>query len=136
MARLPEVIYAVDDDVSFLKALLRLVRTAGIGAEGCGSAQELIERLPLPKHVCLIIDIVLGRESGLDIPLELCDRGETPPVIFISATDDDALLARAQQFSGQPCLRKPFESEAVFQALRLAMQLHKQRGLNALRKET
>lgn len=135
MERLPEVIYAVDDNVSFLKALLRLVRTAGIQAEGFGSTRELAERLPLPKHVCLIIDIILVRDNGLDVPQRLCDQGETPPVIFVSATEDDTLLARAEQISGQPCLHKPFEAEALFEALRRAMELYEHGGLNALRKE-
>ena len=126
------MIYAVDDNVSFLKALLRLVRTAGIQAEGFGSAQELAERLPLPEHVCLIIDIVLGRDNGLDVPQQLRDHGEAPPFIFMSATEDEALLVRAEKLSGQPCLHKPFEVEDLFEALRCTMQLHEKRGLKSI----
>ena len=95
MGRVPRVIYSVDDDESFLKVLLRLLRASGLQTLGFGSGGEMADSLPLPKNVCLIIDIFLGRENGLDLPQELYDRGEAPPVVFVSATEDSALLARA-----------------------------------------
>ena len=123
MEGLPQVVYAIDDNESFLKALLRLLRSVGLQARGFGSLEALNASLPLPSSACLIIDIILGRESGLDVPGELSVRGEEPPLVFMSATDDRDLLARAAQISKQPCLHKPFEAEALFVALSRAMKL-------------
>ncbi|MEP1933897.1 MAG: hypothetical protein ABJJ37_21730, partial [Roseibium sp.] len=70
------------------------------------------------------IDIILGSDVGLDIPKKLFESGTEPPLIFVSATDDENLLARANEISKQPCLRKPFEYDRLLEALRDAMALH------------
>ncbi|MEP4702440.1 MAG: response regulator, partial [Parasphingorhabdus sp.] len=101
MIKLPETVYVLDDNHSFLKATLRLLQSSGFQAEGFLSGQELAERFPFPRQICLIIDIVLGRENGLDVVQDLSDRSGTVPVVFVSATENAEFLTRAEQMTGQ-----------------------------------
>ena len=129
MRNLPSVVYVIDDDESFLRALLRLLRSSGLLASGFGSPDELKASLPLPEGACLIADIVIGKDNGLDVVEALFGRGEEPPIVFVSATQHVDHLNRAEQLSKQPCLEKPFEADALFEAIRKAMLLHTENEL-------
>ena len=118
------MVYVIDDDEGFLRALLRLLRASGLDASGFSSPDELKASLPLPERACLIVDIVMGKDNGLDVVEAFFDRDNKPPIVFVSATQDIDYKNRAARLSKQTCLDKPFEADALFEALRRAMQLH------------
>jgi hypothetical protein len=66
MTGLPDVVYVIDDDESFLRALLRLLRLLGLRASGFSSPDALNASLPLPDRACLIVDIFMGRHNGME----------------------------------------------------------------------
>ncbi len=124
MGALPDVVYVIDDDESFLRALLRLLRSFGLRASGFSSPDALKASLPLPDRACLIVDIVVGKDNGLDVVEAFFANGAKPTIVFVSATQEIDHLSRAERLSKQPCLAKPFEADALFDAMRQAMQLH------------
>ena len=114
-------VFVVDDDASFLTAISRLIRVGGFQVHGVGRLSDLYARLPFPQGSCVLTDIFLNHESGLDVLGALRARGEPTPVIFMSATDDPNTLLAANRAGSVPCLRKPFEAETVFRALQTAL---------------
>ena len=124
MGGLPNLVYVLDDDESFLRALLRLLRAFGLDASGFSSPDELKASLPLPDRACLIADIVMGKDNGLDVVEAFFERGKEPPIVFVSANKDIDHLNRAARLSKQPCLDKPFDADVLFDAMRKVMQLH------------
>ncbi len=117
METIPKRIYVVDDDAAFLRAILRLIRLGGYEPIGVRSISALVALFPLPKNSCVLADVLLDGESGLDIPSRLAAENVDAPVIFMSATDDEAMLDAAGRSVGRPCLRKPIEARQLFAAL-------------------
>jgi FixJ family two-component response regulator len=114
-------VFVVDDDSSFLAAVCRLIRAGGLEATGAGRLSDLYARLPLPARSCVLVDIILNGERGLEIAGVFRDRGETAPVVFMSATDDPSTLLAADQAGATPCLRKPFEAHELFGSIETAL---------------
>ena len=112
----------VDDDPSFLSAVVRLIRTGGYEVQGFETIDALLSELPLPLNCCILADVVLRGESGLDIPGKLCRRGDQTPIVFMSATDDQSEIDIASSDGAAPCLRKPFEADVLFTSLDVALR--------------
>ncbi len=105
----------IDDDPAFRRALGRLLRGAGYEVEAFSSAEEYLERDSARSHRCLLLDVYLGGLSGLDLRAQLARKGVHVPVVFMTAHEDIGIVARAAP--GVPCLRKPFDEEALFGAI-------------------
>jgi len=110
----------VDDDAGLLRALQRLLRTAGFSVEAFESAEALLASDTLPRIHCLVIDIHLGGMSGFDLQERLAEGGSTIPIIFITALDDAPTQERARK-AGAGYLRKPFDEPALLETIGRAL---------------
>ncbi len=111
----------VDDDDSFARSLERLFRASGFEVRTYPSAEAFLAVTPLPQPDCLVLDIQLGGMSGLDLQRQLCEAGNPPPIIFVTAHDASGVHEKAQQagcaaYFLKPVLRKPL-IEAITQAV-------------------
>jgi len=110
----------VDDDVSFLRALERLVRAEGFAVTTFGSGEELLASDRLEQIACLVLDIHLGGLSGFEIHETLAATGHVIPTIFITGHDDARTWERALGSGAVACLRKPFEDHALLAVIHSA----------------
>ena len=108
------MIAIVDDDPSIRRSLHRLVQTAGYAAQTFGSAREYLEWLPRGQAACLVLDVHMDGMSGLELHQRLA-----VPVLFITGHDDAVTRASVEK-SGAGYLWKPFEEQAVLEAIRHA----------------
>ena len=108
----------IEDDASFRRALERLMRASGIEAHSFASAEEFLESAPAESCACLIIDLDLPGMSGFELVDHLSVSAALPPVIFITAQDDDSLRERASVIPNTVYLRKPFVGAALLQTVR------------------
>lgn len=108
----------IDDDASVARALGRLLRSVGFAAVEFQSAEAFLSEACERRFCCLLVDIHLGGMSGLEIPHQLVARGDTTPVIFITAHDDAALPSKAIQYGGARFFRKTDSFEPLIEALR------------------
>jgi FixJ family two-component response regulator len=115
------IIAIVDDDGSVRKALQRLVQSAGWKAQIFASAEEFLQSAARPPPSCLILDVRLPGLSGLDLKKQLDAAGRILPVIFITAYVDDQVRELTRQAGAIACLAKPFEEQALLDALALAV---------------
>ena len=98
----------IEDDASFRRALERLMRVSGIEVRSFASAEEFLESALTESWAGLILDLDLPGMSGLEL-VEYLRRSEAlPPVIFITAQDDESLQERASIIPDTLYLRKPF----------------------------
>jgi FixJ family two-component response regulator len=107
----------VDDDPSLLRALGRLLRTAGFTVEAFPSAEEFLEAEHRVPPRCLVLDVRLSGMSGFQLHEKLLATGTPPPVVFITAHDDPDTRERARRAGAIQYLRKPFEDAALIDAL-------------------
>ncbi len=94
----------------------RLLTIFGYGTNSFASAAEFVNVAASSRADCLLIDIHLGADSGLELARHAVVRALNLPVIFMTASDDDALRTHALAL-GVAYLRKPFTSDELRKAL-------------------
>jgi len=111
----PPWIGIVDDDDDVRRALRRLLIASGFAVAAFESGEAFLASLPSPHALdCLILDVHLGGMSGLELYQLLRQRAIAPPVVFITAHSE---LLDDVEWVDTPCLQKPFDSEALIEAI-------------------
>ena len=128
----------VDDDSSVLKALARLIGSAGYHVRTYDRASAFLEaRLPKgPK--CLVLDLQMPGLGGLDLQREMAVRGLALPVIFLTGHGDVPSSVEAMKAGALDFLTKPVRSQALLEAVRVALEkdnarLKAERDLTSIR---
>ena len=114
-------VYVIDDDASFLSAITRLIRVGGFSVDSTQSLAEFRSRLPLTEPACVLADVMLAGECGLDVVDILESEAQLAPIVFMSATDQRDTIRAASAAGTVPCLRKPVEADDLFAALQTAL---------------
>src|SRR2546427_8999056 len=91
------IVFVVDDDPSLRNALTNLFRSVGLRAEVFGSAPELLQSKLPDVPSCLILDIRLPGQSGLDFQTELAKANIHIPMIFMTGHGDIPMTVRAMK---------------------------------------
>jgi FixJ family two-component response regulator len=103
----PPIVYLVDDDMSFLRALSRLLRTADYRVETFGSAEEFLKGDRSEVAGCVVLDLQMPGPSGLELQEALAQSEEPLPVIFVTAQGDISSSVRAMKQGAVDFLTKP-----------------------------
>jgi len=114
-------IAVVDDDESVREALMGLLRSAGFGAETYASAAEFLRSGGLEETECIILDVRMPGIGGVELRRYLELAGHDIPVIFITAHGDDSTRAQALGANVVAFLTKPFDDEALLEAIERAL---------------
>ena len=121
------LIHVVDDDDDQRNALLRLLGAAGYDARGHASVgdfllHELHELHELPDRPgCLVLDLRMPGQSGLDLQGVLNERERSLPIVFLSGNADVASSVRAMKAGAIDFLTKPVESAVLLKAIETAL---------------
>jgi len=117
----PATVFIVDDDPSIRRSLERLVRSDGYQVEVFMSARQFLERADMKKPDCLVVDVRMPGQSGLDLQQVLETAGSTVPIIFITGHADGPLAEQALRAGAVELLAKPFDGEVLLDAVRRAI---------------
>ena len=114
-------IWLLDDDVSMLKALGRLMNSAGFIVEKFNHPAFFLARLEHARCRIAILDVWMPQMNGLEV--QACLRRDSPEtrVIFISGRDDPPVRQTALDAGAVAFLAKPFEDEVMVQLVRKAV---------------
>ncbi len=110
-------VFVVDDDLSLLKSLERLLGAYGFKAKVFESAEAFWEFADLEDGLCLVLDINLRGRSGIDLRRQLTVSGATLPVIFITGNDSENIRKNAVDAGCVAYLSKPFAAESLLDAI-------------------
>ena len=102
------MVFVVDDDAAMRDSLRDLIRSVGLGVELFDSAQDFLrsERPDIPS--CLVLDVRMPGQSGLDLQRRLNEAGVAIPIIFITGHGDVPMGVRAMKAGALEFLTKPF----------------------------
>lgn len=117
------VISIVDDDDYVRVSLGSLVRSYGYITQLFDSAEQFIASNLAGDTDCLVSDIQMPGMNGLRMYEWLRSSGISPPVIFITASPDDAPRLSAQKLGAAGYLSKPFEGQALMTCIESALNL-------------
>ena len=111
------VVFVVDDDESVRKALIRLMKSAGLRTRAFTSAEDFLNQESQNVSGCLILDLRMPSMSGLELQEKLAKSGSTMPIIFISAHQDATAREQAMKAGAEDFLQKPFEDQILLEKI-------------------
>jgi FixJ family two-component response regulator len=107
------IVFVVDDDLGMLKGVKRLLRQHGYDSVLFSSAEAFRNHGDFEAACCIILDINLNNESGIELRQCLRAAGISLPVIYITASDNPAVRMAAVQSGCIAYLTKPFQSKSL-----------------------
>jgi FixJ family two-component response regulator len=110
-------VFVVDDDPSMRIGLKRLLREHGFNATLFDSGAALLSHDDFGKAFCVVVDINLNDQSGIDLRCELANRGIGLPVIFITGNDSDTNRSAAIKSGCIAYLTKPFSARSLIEPI-------------------
>lgn len=112
------LIAIVDDEEPIRRALVRLLRSAGLSGIAYASADEFLSALPQLRCRCVVLDVHMPGTSGIELQQRLANLWPRLPVIMV--TGQHSAQAEAQVREHQPLayLHKPLDAEQLLGAIR------------------
>ena len=114
----------VDDEPSVCRALSRLITSAGFNALTYGSAQAFLDDNPTSEPDLLVIDMRMPGMNGLDLQNHLAAAGQTIPIVFITAHENDVAKATAMAAGAVAFFQKPLDEKDLLGVIHKALNLN------------
>ena len=122
MNDLAPTVFIVDDDPSVLKALARLMRSAGLNATTFASPQEFLDNHDQNAPGCLVLDVTMPHINGLELQQTIAASGSERPVIFLTAHGDIPMSVRAIKQGAVDFFTKPVDDSDLIKAIHDAIE--------------
>jgi CheY-like chemotaxis protein len=116
-------VVVVDDDLSVLRALSRLIKAAGFKVLTFDRPSALLASTIPRANACMVVDMNLPEMSGSELCRVLAASGRGLPAILVTGRNDLAtqrLIAKVQVVAS---LFKPVDEGALFDAIARALAL-------------
>ena len=114
------VVVIVEDETLTMRALARLLKSAGVEARTFCSGREFIDRLevePAFRIDCVVLALQLWDVCGLEVRNYLARQRPKLPVIFLSSVKDEHIRRRAHAARAAAYFDKPFDGEVLLSTL-------------------
>ncbi|HCR35055.1 MAG TPA: DNA-binding response regulator, partial [Stenotrophomonas sp.] len=89
------IVYVVDDDASVRAALEDLLASMGLQVRAFASTQAFLDHPRDDVPACLVLDVRMPGQSGVDFHRSMADLGLQLPVVFITGHGDIAMGVNA-----------------------------------------
>jgi FixJ family two-component response regulator len=110
----------VDDEEAIRRALLRLMRSAGIPARAFAGGAELLALLPHTLPCCVVLDIHMPGMNGLELQARLAELAPAAGVVVMTGNHTPEEQARALQHRPLAYLLKPVNDQLLLDAIAAA----------------
>jgi FixJ family two-component response regulator len=114
-------VLVIDDDPNFRASVGRLLRSLGLNVQLFASIAEFLESDPPDCATCLVLDIRLPDQSGLDLQRELAAANREIPIIFVTGHGDIPMSVQAMKRGAIEFLTKPFRDQDLLDAIQLGL---------------
>ena len=122
MAEAPGTVVVVDDDPGVREGLGNLLRSVGLQVRLYGSVPEFKKAGRPDGPTCLVLDVRLPGQSGLDFQRELSKAGIYLPIIFMTGHGDIPMSVRAMKGGAIEFMTKPIQEQDLLDAIQLGLQ--------------
>jgi FixJ family two-component response regulator len=111
-------VFVVDDDASVRESLHSLLRSVGYGVKLFQSVQGMLDHGGgLAEAACLVLDVRLPGQSGLELQRTLTNAGIALPIVFITGHGDVPMSVTAMKAGAIEFLTKPFRDQDLLDAV-------------------
>jgi len=132
-------VLVIDDDPDLRASVGRLLGSLGLDAQLFASISDFLKSDPPDGPTCLVLDVRLPGQSGLDLQRELAAANRELPIIFITGHGDIPMSVQAMKGGAIEFLTKPFRDQELLDAIQVGLcrdraRRGNQEALAALRK--
>ncbi|CAN7743895.1 response regulator transcription factor [Rhizobium sp. LjRoot258] len=114
-------VHIIDDDAHLRASLLNFFDSIGQRAAAFESAIDFLEHADLTQPGCILLDIRMPGMTGLELQEKLTGLGHPLPIIFMTGNASVATSVSAMKAGAFDYLLKPFSSESLIKATKLAL---------------
>ena len=123
-------ILVIDDDVDLRNSIGRLLRSVGLKSKLFGSVSDFLKSEPPDGPNCLVLDVRLPGQSGLEFQRELAAAGKELPIIFITGHGDIPMSVQAMKGGAIEFLTKPIRDQEFLDAIQYGLNRDRIRRQN------
>ncbi len=123
-------VLVIDDDPDVRASIGRLLRSLDIKTQLFASISDFL-RSDLPSGpICLVLDVRLPGQSGLDFQRDLAQMKRDLPIIFITGHGDIPMSVQAMKWGAIEFLTKPFRDQDLLDAIQVGLSRDRTRREN------
>ena len=125
-----ETVYVIDDDASVRAAIEDLLLSVGLAVSAFGATRDFLahlEQSPPQGPACLVLDIRMPGQSGMEFRRQMLEQGLRFPTIFITGHGDIPMSVEAMKTGAIEFLTKPFRDQHLLDAIQQGIALDRQR---------
>ena len=111
------IVFVIDDDAAVRGSLGRLLRSVGLNAQLFASALDFLNYDRPNGPACLVLDVRLPGQSGLELQRELHAANVQLPIVFITGHGDIPMSVQAMKGGAIEFLTKPFREQDLLSML-------------------
>ncbi|MCS4295527.1 FixJ family two-component response regulator [Comamonas sp. BIGb0152] len=111
------MVYVVDDDNSVRAALEDLLASVGLQVRAFASTAELLAQPLADAPACLVLDVRMPGQSGMEFQRQMQSLGLHLPVVFITGHGDIPMGVKAIKSGAIDFLAKPFRDQDLLDAI-------------------
>jgi FixJ family two-component response regulator len=131
-------VFVIDDDPAIREALGSLLRSVGFEVQLLASVGDFLKSGRPAGPTCLVLDVRLPGQSGLDFQRELTLANIQIPIIFMTGHGDIPMSVQAMKGGAIEFLTKPFRDQDLLDAIHVGLEhdrewLENEKSLSTLR---
>ncbi len=119
-------VFVVDDDVSFLRSMDRLLRASGFQVVIHNSAAEFLDMLKPEAAGCVISDLMMPGIDGMALQKALQKAGNPLPMLFLTGHGDIPTTVQAMRGGAEDFLTKHAPKAEIMAAVKRALARNEQ----------
>jgi FixJ family two-component response regulator len=123
-------VLVIDDDPDLRASIARLLRSLDMDTLLFASISDFLKSVPPNGPTCLVLDVRLPDQSGLDLQRELAAANREIPIIFITGHGDIPMSVQAMKGGAIEFLTKPFRDQELLDAIQLGLSRDRARREN------
>jgi FixJ family two-component response regulator len=115
-------VIVIDDDPDIREGLGSLLGSVGFQVNLFGSAADFLKSDLPDGPTCIVSDVRMPGQSGLELQLELSSEARRQvPIVFITAHGDIPMSVRAMKGGAIEFLTKPFRDQDLLDAIAIGL---------------
>src|ERR1700684_2788883 len=114
-------VLVIDDDPDLIASVGRLLRSVGLETQLFASISDFLKSDPPDGPTCLVLDVRLPGQSGLDFQRELAAADRELQIIFITGHGDIPMSVQAMKGGAIEFLTKPFRDQDLLDGIQLGL---------------
>ncbi|CTQ52561.1 C4-dicarboxylate transport transcriptional regulatory protein DctD [Roseibium album] len=114
------LVLIVDDDPSMRAALRQWIRLAGFDTHEVATTDQAMGKLKADFDGCVVSDVMLENEDGLDLLRRIGNLDGELPVVLITGHGDVPMAVEAMRSGAYDFVEKPFDPDHIAEVVRRA----------------